>query len=164
MKFSPAPLQLNLLAALLFHDGKEACPLCACLKELGHSQPPTLIQTDNRTAAGIANDSVKQKCSEAIDMHFYWIRDRRVRQGQFFVYWRKGSLNKADYFTKHHPARPRIIKPFTPSNINTRQAIAPKNISNVYKNADDVDTTLVCRTSLAMTSPDVPKPFAVRVC
>ena len=36
-------------------------------------------------------------------MRFYWIRDR-VRQGQFLVYWRKGSLNKADYFTKHHPA------------------------------------------------------------
>ena len=89
--------------AALFHNGKEACPLRACLEELGHSQPPTAIQTDNSTASGIANDSVKQKRSKAIDMRFYWIRDR-VRQGQFFIYWKKGSLNKADYFTKHHPA------------------------------------------------------------
>jgi hypothetical protein len=36
-------------------------------------------------------------------MRFYWIRDR-VRQGHFHVYWKRGSLNRADYFTKHHPA------------------------------------------------------------
>ena len=36
-------------------------------------------------------------------MHFYWVRDW-VRQGQFLVYWKKGSLNRTDYFTKHHPA------------------------------------------------------------
>jgi hypothetical protein len=49
--------------ATLFHNGKEACPLRACLQELGHPQPPTSLQTDNSTASGIANDSVKQKRS-----------------------------------------------------------------------------------------------------
>jgi hypothetical protein len=87
--------------AALFHNGREACPLRITLEELGHQQPPTPIATDNTTASGIANDTVKQKRSKAIDMRFYWIRDRR-RQGQFVIYWRKGSLNKADYFTKHH--------------------------------------------------------------
>jgi hypothetical protein len=86
----------------VFHNGKEACPLRACLTRLGHPQPLTPIQTDNSTAAGIANDSVKQKRSRAMDMCFDWIRDR-VRQGQFLVYWRKGSSNRAHYFTKHHP-------------------------------------------------------------
>jgi hypothetical protein len=86
----------------VFHNGKEACPLRACLTELGHPQPPTPIQTDNSTAAGIANDSVKQKRSKAMDMSFSWIRDR-VCQGQFLFYWQKGSSNRADYFTKHHP-------------------------------------------------------------
>ncbi|KAI2513563.1 Reverse transcriptase (RNA-dependent DNA polymerase) [Fragilaria crotonensis] len=89
--------------AALFHNGKEACPLRTCLEELGHPQPPTPIVTDNNTAAGIANDTMKQRRSKAIDMRFYWVRDR-VRQGQFIVYWRRGALNKADYFTKHHPA------------------------------------------------------------
>jgi hypothetical protein len=89
--------------AALFHNGKEACPLRACLEELGHPQPPTPIQTDNSTAVGITNDTVKQKRSKAIDMRFYWIRDR-ARPGQFHIYWRPGQLNKADYFTKHHPA------------------------------------------------------------
>jgi hypothetical protein len=72
----------------LFHNGNEACPLRICLEELGHPQPPTPIQTDNSTASGITNDNVKQKRSKAINMCFYWIRDR-VRQGQFHVYWSK---------------------------------------------------------------------------
>ena len=88
--------------AALFHNGKDACPMRITLEELGHPQPATPLQTDNSTACGIANDTVKQKRSKAIDMRFYWIRDR-VRQGQFHVHWKKGSLNRADYFTKHHP-------------------------------------------------------------
>ena len=87
--------------AALFHNGREACPMRHALEEMGHPQPPTPIVTDNITAAGIANDDVKQKRSKAMDMRFYWVRDR-VRQGQFIVYWRKGALNKADYHTKHH--------------------------------------------------------------
>jgi hypothetical protein len=87
----------------LFHNGKEACPLRIALTEMGHPQPATPIATDNSTAAGIATDTVKQKRSKAIDMRFYWIRDR-VRQGQFLVYWSKGKGNLADYFSKHHPA------------------------------------------------------------
>jgi len=71
--------------------------------ELGHPQPPTPIRTDNSTAVGLANDTVKQKCSKAIDMQFYWVRDQ-VPQGQFCILWEKGILNRADYFTKHHPA------------------------------------------------------------
>ena len=89
--------------AALFHTGKEACPARTTLQELKHPQPPTPLQTDNSTATGIANDSVKQKRSKAMDMRFYWIRDR-VRQGQFYVFWKPGKVNKADYFTKHHPA------------------------------------------------------------
>jgi hypothetical protein len=58
----------------VFHNGKEACPLRACLTtKLGHPQPQMPIQTDNSTAASIANDSVKQKCSKDMDMRFYWI-------------------------------------------------------------------------------------------
>jgi hypothetical protein len=36
-------------------------------------------------------------------MRFYWVRDR-VCQNQFHIFWHKGSVNKADYFTKHHPS------------------------------------------------------------
>jgi hypothetical protein len=86
----------------LFFNGQEATTLRTTLLELGHPQPATPIQTDNITAAGIANDTVKQRRSKAVDMRFYWIRDR-VRQGQFLVHWKPGTENHADYFTKHHP-------------------------------------------------------------
>ena len=36
-------------------------------------------------------------------MRFYWVRDH-VHQKQFHIFWRQGSTNKADYFTKHHPS------------------------------------------------------------
>jgi hypothetical protein len=86
----------------LFINGQAACPLRTTLTELGHHQPPTIIVTDNECAQGIANDTVKQKRSKAIDMRFYWIRDR-VAQNQFQILWKKGADNLADYFTKHHP-------------------------------------------------------------
>jgi hypothetical protein len=80
---------------------------------LANPQPPTAIKTDNSTAYGIANGTVKQKRSKAIDMRFYWIVDR-VRQKQFYVYWAPGASNKADYFTKHHPtAHHRDMRPAT---------------------------------------------------
>ena len=65
------------------------------LEELGHTQPPTLMQTDNTTAIGIATKNVKQQQSKAMDMRFYWIKDR-VQQGQFCIYWKPGKYNKAD--------------------------------------------------------------------
>lgn len=85
----------------LFYNGKECCPIRTTLEELGHPQGPTPMATDNSTASGIANDTVKQRRSKAMDMRFYWVRDR-VRQGHFLIYWSKGSGNLADYFTKHH--------------------------------------------------------------
>jgi hypothetical protein len=69
----------------------------------GTGPPPTIIVTNNACAQGIANNTVKQKHSNAIDMSFYWIRDQ-VKQQQFEVYWQKGTNNLADYFTKHHSA------------------------------------------------------------
>jgi hypothetical protein len=55
---------------------------------------------DNTCAIGIATDSIKQKCSKAIDMRFHWVRDR-VRQGQFTISYIKSADNIADYFTKN---------------------------------------------------------------
>jgi hypothetical protein len=68
----------------LFRNGKEACSIQTTLEEMGHPQPPTPVETDNNTAAGVANDSIKQKQSKAVDMRFCWTRDR-VRQGQFHI-------------------------------------------------------------------------------
>jgi hypothetical protein len=94
----------------LFYNARECCPLRHTLEALGHPQPPTDIQTDNEVADGIVNDRVKQRRSKAIDMRFYWIRDR-VRQGQFRIHWKKGADNLGDYWTKHHPvAHHRVVR------------------------------------------------------
>jgi len=86
----------------LYMNAKQAIPERMTLIELGHPQPATPLKTDNSTADGIMNSTVKQQRSKAIDMRFYWLRDR-VEQGQFRIYWAPGSENFADYFTKHHP-------------------------------------------------------------
>ena len=70
----------------LFHNTKEATPLRTTLDKLGHPQPPTPVLVDNSTAVGLANDTITQRRSCAIDMHFHWIRDR-VNQQQYHVYW-----------------------------------------------------------------------------
>lgn len=86
----------------LFVNGKEGTVIRTTLAEMGHQQEATPIQTDNSTASGIANETIKQQRSRAMDMRFYWVRDR-VKQGQFRVYWAPAETNLADYFTKHHP-------------------------------------------------------------
>jgi hypothetical protein len=85
----------------LFHNAQDGAMFRTTLEEMGYPQPPTPIKTDNAAAEGIINDKVKQRRSKAIDMRFYWVRDR-VRQGHFRIYWQPGRENHADYFTKHH--------------------------------------------------------------
>ena len=88
----------------IFHNAKTAVPIRTTLQELGHQQPATTIRTDNSTSHGILTSTIRQKKSKAFDMNIYWIRDR-IRQGQFFLFWDKGTNNKADYFTKHFPPK-----------------------------------------------------------
>ena len=87
----------------LFINAKTAVPIRKTLEELGHPQPPTPIQTDNSTACGVVNNEIQPKATKAMDMRFYWLKDREARN-QFRIYWRQGKLNKGDYVTKHHPA------------------------------------------------------------
>jgi len=64
------------------------------------AQPATVITTDNSVARGLLNGTVKQKCSKAIDMHFYWFQDR-IKDGQFIIQWKPGVCNLSDYYSKH---------------------------------------------------------------
>ena len=95
----------------LFLNCQEFVPIRIMLEEMGHSQPPTLVQVENSTALGIATGTIKQRKSKAMDMCFYWIRDRR-NQKQFNIYWKPGSTNRGDYFTKHFtPAHHSTVLP-----------------------------------------------------
>jgi hypothetical protein len=95
----------------LFMNAKELLPMRTTLEKLGHPQQATPIRTDNITACDIANKTVKQRRSKAIDMRLYWLQDR-VKQGQFHIYWAPGAVNLSDYYTKHHsPAHHKRVHP-----------------------------------------------------
>ena len=69
---------------------------------MGHPQPPTPVQVDNSTVLVMETGTIKQRNSKAMNMRFYWIRDRSNKY-QFNVYWKPGSTNRGYYFTKHFP-------------------------------------------------------------
>jgi hypothetical protein len=110
-------------------NAQEAVGLRNCLEAMGFPQPATPLKTDNNTANGIINNTMKQKRSKAIDVRFYWLRDR-VKQGQFYVFWDAGKNNIADYFTKHHPPayhkRMRPIQTFV-------ESLSPESLQGCIK-------------------------------
>jgi hypothetical protein len=50
-----------------FQNTQSGAPLRVTLAELGHIQPVTPLRTDNSTAFGILNETIKQKRSNAMD-------------------------------------------------------------------------------------------------
>jgi hypothetical protein len=98
----------------LFINAKPAVSMHTTLEELGHPQTQTPMQTDNSTAHTLLTNKIIPKALKAMDMQFHWLRCRDA-QGQFRYYWRPGTQNLADYWTKHHPAsrhtafRPQIL-------------------------------------------------------
>jgi hypothetical protein len=59
-----------------FHNAQSGAPLRVTLTEMGHTQPPTPLRTDNSTAFVILNETIKQKRSKAMDMRYHWLTDR----------------------------------------------------------------------------------------
>merc|ERR1712155_394889 len=55
----------------LYINAQEAVPLIITLEELGHKQDTVQLKTDNSTAEGIMNKTIKQKRSKAMYMRFY---------------------------------------------------------------------------------------------
>ena len=85
--------------AALYKCATEMVPLRNALEEMGWKQPRSPIQVDNSTAEGYVNNTIVAKRLKSIDMRINWIKDRES-QGQFQIYWNKGSHNLADYHTK----------------------------------------------------------------
>ena len=55
----------------LFLNCKEGRIIRLILEELGHKQPSTPVHCDNKTATGIATDTVKKQRSRAMEMRFF---------------------------------------------------------------------------------------------
>ena len=84
----------------LYINCQEAIPAHHTLEYLGHTQPPTPMQTNNTTALSVVNNNVMKKL-KAMDMKYHWLQCRES-QGQFHPYWASGKTNNGDYVTKHH--------------------------------------------------------------
>ena len=89
--------------AALFINAITAVSMHTTLKELGHPQTQTPIQTNNSTAHALLTNKILPKALKATDMRFHWLRCREA-QGQFRYYCRPGTQNLADYWNKHYPA------------------------------------------------------------
>jgi hypothetical protein len=123
----------------LFINAKTAVSIRQTLIELGHPQPRTPMQTDNATAHALLTNKILPKALKAMDMRFHWLRCRDA-QGQFRYYWRPGTQNLADYFTKHHPAshhnsvRPTILTAVNDPEYRklfvTQESASPENIKS----------------------------------
>jgi len=79
----------------LFINGKETKVIRLILEEMGHLQPKTPIHCDNKTATGIANDTVKKHRSRSIEMRYFWVTDQ-VHRNFFDITWQPGAENFAD--------------------------------------------------------------------
>ena len=104
-------------------------PTCLPRKQEAE-QAPAPAKAGSTAANGIINGAAKQQRSKAIDMRFYWLKDR-VEQGQFKIFWEPGGGNWAGYFTKHHPpshhikVRPAYLKEkSSPSGLQGRAGLA----------------------------------------
>ena len=85
----------------LFINCCEAIPDRQALKEMGHKQPPTPMQTDNKTAYGFVTNNISRTRLKSMDMRIHWLRCRAL-QGQFCHYCLTGPTNLGDYVTKQH--------------------------------------------------------------
>jgi hypothetical protein len=61
--------------AVLYIMAWEAVYIRIVLEEMGHTQPPTPLQTDNAMAKGVVNGTVQPKQTKAMDMRFHWLWD-----------------------------------------------------------------------------------------
>ena len=65
----------------LFENYQKETSKRTALAEMGHQQPPTTENTAQKETS-----MERKKISRAIDMIFYWVRDR-IRQNHFHIFW-----------------------------------------------------------------------------
>jgi hypothetical protein len=64
----------------LYIMARKAVYIRLILKELGHKQPPTPLQTDNAMADAVINGKIQPKQTKAMNMRFHWLRDCECQQ------------------------------------------------------------------------------------
>ena len=87
----------------LYINSCASTPTCHTLKEMGHPQPPTSIQTDNSALLGVVTNTMQHKQTKTMYMRFHWLRCRTL-QRQSCTYCHTRPTNKGGYVPKYHAA------------------------------------------------------------
>ncbi len=87
----------------LFHNAQKVKIIRCTSEEIGHLQLPTPRHCDNTTAVGIANNTIKQQRSRAMEMRYFWVADQ-VENKIINVSQHPGAECLADYPSKAHPS------------------------------------------------------------
>ena len=83
------------LGSLLLNT-QETVKLRIALQELGNTQPPTPIHTENTTEMGSIHKTIKQQQSRAMNMRYFWTISKQDDKTINFS-WHPGRENLADY-------------------------------------------------------------------
>ena len=89
----------------LFINAKTAVSMQCTLKEMGHPQTCTPIQTDNSTAHALLTNKIMPKALKAMDMRFHWLHSMKHRTSIVFT----GDLEHKIWWI----TGPSIIQPAT---------------------------------------------------
>jgi hypothetical protein len=117
----------------LFLNVQEAKIIRLILEEMGHPQPPTPIHSDNSTAVGIANNTVKRQRSRAMEMRYFWIVDQ-VTNKHVRIFWHPGAENLGDYVTKHHsPKHHQQVRPYYTHQSDSKRQLARAQTPSVLR-------------------------------
>jgi hypothetical protein len=102
----PAAAEAEYAAA--FKCGQEAMSLRYKLDDIRLPQDgPTVIKSDNTTAIGLAQDTVKPKRSKYFDRRWNWLKEK-CANADLKLEKIAGNINLADFFTKVLPAKTHI--------------------------------------------------------
>jgi hypothetical protein len=71
------------------------------LAKMGHPQPRTPVHSNNATAVGIANNTIKRQQLRSMEMIFFWVGDK-IAQEMYALQWHPGQENLANYQSKYH--------------------------------------------------------------
>ena len=69
-----------------FCNAQELIYIRRLLWALGHSQPPTILKTNNSTTASFVNKNMRMKKSKSWDMRYHWLHDPVLRK-ELIVIW-----------------------------------------------------------------------------
>ena len=87
----------------VYINARKLVPQRMTLSEMGHLQPRTPTQTENLAVYSVVTNNLHPRITKAMYMRFHWLILRDT-QGQFRYYWKPGTMNLGDYWTKHHPS------------------------------------------------------------